>query len=114
MDCLKNNTKKQTPKNQPKSRMTWKMRMGGFLNKKDHLLVIFKMRTSKHDNPTHIHEVNHDIVCIKENFGINPKIFHSHALNTPHARVPHTLYIILYTLYTIGSLYASIYVIYNN
>ena len=122
MDCLKNNTKKQTPKNQPKSRMTWKMRMGGFLNKKDHLLVIFKMRTSKHDNPTHIHEVNHDIVCIKENFGINPKIFHSDALNTHNnalnargdARVPHTLYIVLYTLYTIGSLCASLYVIYNN
>ena len=79
MDCLKNNTKKQTPKNQPKSRMTWKMRMGGFLNKKDHLLGIFKMRTSKHDNPTHIHEVNHDIVCIKENFGINSKMFRSDA-----------------------------------
>lgn len=137
MDCLKNNTKKQTPKNQPKSRMTWKMRMGGFLNKKDHLLGIFKMRISKHDNPTHIHEVNHDIVCIKENFGINPKIFHSHAphaLNAhsdahsdvaPHALnvggnalnvyiKSHTLYIVLYTLYTIGSLYASLYAIYNN
>jgi len=120
MDCLKNNTKKQRPKNQSKSRMTWKMRMGGFLNKKDHLLGIFKMRTSKHDNPTHIHEVNHDIVCIKENFGINPKIFHSHAhsdvggdaLNT-HIK-SHTLYIVLYTFYTIGSLCASLYVIYNN
>ncbi len=112
MDCLKNNTKKQKTKNQSKSRMTWKMRMGGFLNKKDHLLGIFKMRTSKHDNPTHIHEVNHDIVCIKENFGINPKIFHSHAHS--YARVPHTLYIVLYTLYTIGSLCASLYVIYNN
>lgn len=127
MDCLKNNTKKQRPKNQSKSRMTWKMRMGGFLNKKDHLLGIFKMRTSKHDNPTHIHEVNHDIVCIKENFGINPKIFHSDAHSHAHsdahsdalnahrdARVPHTLYIVLYTLYTIGSLCASLYVIYNN
>jgi len=127
MDCLKNNTKKQKTKNQSKSRMTWKMRMGGFLNKKDHLLGIFKMRTSKHDNPTHIHEVNHDIVCIKENFGINPKIFHSHAphikshahsdvggdaLNT-HIK-SHTLYIVLYTFYTIGSLCASLYVIYNN
>ena len=116
MDCLKNNTKKQRPKNQSKSRMTWKMRMGGFLNKKDHLLGIFKMRTSKHDNPTHIHEVNHDIVCIKENFGINPKIFHSDAhsdaLNT-HIK-SHTLYIVLYTFYTIGSLCASLYVIYNN
>ena len=121
MDCLKNNTKKQTPKNQPKSRMTWKMRMGGFLNKKDHLLGIFKMRTSKHDNPTHIHEVNHDIVCIKENFGINPKIFHSHALNAPHAhshahndaRVPHTLNV--HALYIkSGTLNPSLYVIYNN
>ena len=127
MDCLKNNTKKQKTKNQSKSRMTWKMRMGGFLNKKDHLLGIFKMRTSKHDNPTHIHEVNHDIVCIKENFGINPKIFHSDAHSHAHsdahsdvggdaldARVPHTLYIVLYTFYTIGSLCASLYVIYNN
>jgi len=123
MDCLKNNTKKQRPKNQSKSRMTWKMRMGGFLNKKDHLLGIFKMRTSKHDNPTHIHEVNHDIVCIKENFGINPKIFHSHAhSHAPHINThalnthikSHTLYIVLYTFYTIGSLCASLYVIYNN
>ena len=121
MDCLKNNTKKQTPKNQPKSRMTWKMRMGGFLNKKDHLLVIFKMRTSKHDNPTHIHEVNHDIVCIKENFGINPKIFHSDALNTPHAlnargdalNTPHALNV--HALYIkSGTLNPSLYVIYNN
>jgi hypothetical protein len=122
MDCFKHNTKNQLTKNQSKSRMTWKMRMGGFLNKKDHLLGIFKMRTSKHDNPTHIHEVNHDIVCIKENFGINPKIFHSHAphikshaLNAHNdVRVPHTLYIVLYTFYTIGSLCASLYVIYNN
>lgn len=61
--------------------MTWKMRMGGFLNKKDHLLDMINMRTSKYDNPTHIHEVNHDIVCIKENFGINPKMFRSDAPN---------------------------------
>lgn len=65
--------------------MTWKMRMGGFLNKKDHLLDMINMRTSRYDNPTHIHEVNHDIVCIKENFGINPKMFRSDALDALYA-----------------------------
>lgn len=69
--------------------MTWKMRVGGFLNKKDHSLDMINMRTSRYDNPTHIHEVNHDIVCIKENFGINPKMFRSDAPRAP--RAPHAL-----------------------
>jgi hypothetical protein len=37
------------------------------------------MKTNKHDNPTNIHEVNHDFVCPKENFEINLKMFHSDA-----------------------------------
>jgi len=37
------------------------------------------MKTNKQDNPTNIHEVNHDSVCPKENFEINLKMFHSDA-----------------------------------
>jgi hypothetical protein len=60
--------------------MTWKMRWVGILIKKNHLFRTKTMKTNKHDNPTNIHEVNHDFVCPKENFEINLKMFHSDAL----------------------------------
>jgi hypothetical protein len=59
--------------------MTWKMRWVGILIKKNHLFRTKTMKTNKHDNPTNIHEVNHDFVCPKENFEINLKMFHSDA-----------------------------------
>ena len=37
------------------------------------------MKTIKHDNPTIVHDVNHDFVCPKENFGKNPKMFLKYA-----------------------------------
>ncbi len=55
------------------------MRWVGILIKKNHLFRIKTMKTNKHDNPTNIHEVNHDFVCPKENFEINLKMFHSDA-----------------------------------
>jgi len=59
--------------------MTWKTRMGGFLTKSDHLFLINKMKTNRNDNPTIVHEVQSDFVCLKENFGINSKMFRSDA-----------------------------------
>lgn len=59
--------------------MTWKMRWVGILIKKNHLFRTKTMKTNKQDNPTNIHEVNHDFVCPKENFEINLKMFHSDA-----------------------------------
>lgn len=59
--------------------MTWKMRWVGILIKKNHLFRTKTMKTNKHDNPTNIHEVNHDFVCPKENFEINLKMFHNDA-----------------------------------
>ena len=55
--------------------MTWKTRMGGFLTKSDHMFLINKMKTNSYDNPTMVHEVQSDFVCLKENFGINSKMF---------------------------------------
>jgi len=65
--------------------MTWKMRWVGILIKKNHLFRTKTMKTNKHDNPTNIHEVNHDFVCPKENFEINLKIFHSDAHKSDNA-----------------------------
>lgn len=59
--------------------MTWKTRMGGFLTKSDHMFLINKMKTNSYDNPTMVHEVQSDFVCLKENFGINSKMFRSGA-----------------------------------
>jgi transcription termination factor Rho len=53
--------------------------MGGFLTKSDHMFRINKMKTNRNNNPTIVHEVQSDFVCLKENFGINSKIFHSDA-----------------------------------
>ena len=39
------------------------------------------MKTNSYDNPTMVHEVQSDFVCLKENFGINSKMFRSDALN---------------------------------
>ena len=61
--------------------MTWKTRMGGFLTKSDHMFLINKMKTNRNHNPTIVHEVQSDFVCLKENFGINSKMFRSDALN---------------------------------
>jgi hypothetical protein len=61
--------------------MTWKTRMGGFLTKSDHLFLINKMKTNRNDNPTIVHEVQSDFVCLKENFGINSKMFRGDARN---------------------------------
>ena len=59
--------------------MTWKTRMGGFLTKSDHMFLINKMKTNRNDNPTIVHEVQSDFVCLKENFGINSKMFRGDA-----------------------------------
>ena len=59
--------------------MTWKTRMGGFLTKSDHMFLINKMKTNRNHNPTIVHEVQSDFVCLKENFGINSKMFRSDA-----------------------------------
>ena len=61
--------------------MTWMTRMDGFLTKSDHMFLINKMKTNSYDNPTMVHEVQSDFVCLKENFGINSKMFRSDALN---------------------------------
>jgi hypothetical protein len=53
--------------------------MGGFLTKSDHLFLINKMKTNRNDNPTIVHEVQSDFVCLKENFGINSKMFRGDA-----------------------------------
>jgi hypothetical protein len=55
--------------------------MGGFLTKSDHLFLINKMKTNRNDNPTIVHEVQSDFVCLKENFGINSKMFRGDARN---------------------------------
>ena len=39
------------------------------------------MKTNSYDNPTMVHEVQSDFVCLKENFGINSKMFRSDAPN---------------------------------
>ena len=59
--------------------MTWKTRMGGFLTKSDHMFLINKMKTNRNNNPTIVHEVQSDFVCLKENFGINSKMFRGDA-----------------------------------
>ena len=59
--------------------MTWMTRMDGFLTKSDHMFLINKMKTNSYDNPTMVHEVQSDFVCLKENFGINSKMFRSDA-----------------------------------
>ena len=61
--------------------MTWKTRMGGFLTKSDHMFLINKMKTNRNHNPTIVHEVQSDFVCLKENFGINSKMFRGDAPN---------------------------------
>lgn len=61
--------------------MTWKTRMGGFLTKSDHMFLINKMKTNRNNNPTIVHEVQSDFVCLKENFGINSKMFRGDARN---------------------------------
>ena len=61
--------------------MTWMTRMDGFLTKSDHMFLTNKMKTNSYDNPTMVHEVQSDFVCLKENFGINSKMFRSDALN---------------------------------
>jgi hypothetical protein len=53
--------------------------MGGFLTKSDHLFLINKMKTNRNNNPTIVHEVQSDFVCLKENFGINSKMFRGDA-----------------------------------
>jgi hypothetical protein len=53
--------------------------MGGFLTKSDHMFLINKMKTNRNNNPTIVHEVQSDFVCLKENFGINSKMFRSDA-----------------------------------
>jgi len=55
--------------------------MGGFLTKSDHMFLINKMKTNRNDNPTIVHEVQSDFVCLKENFGINSKMFRGDARN---------------------------------
>ena len=40
------------------------------------------MKTNRNHNPTIVHEVQSDFVCLKENFGINSKMFRSDALNS--------------------------------
>ena len=37
------------------------------------------MKTNRNDNPTIVHEVQSDFVCLKENFGINSKMFRGDA-----------------------------------
>ena len=37
------------------------------------------MKTNRNHNPTIVHEVQSDFVCLKENFGINSKMFRSEA-----------------------------------
>lgn len=54
-------------------------RMDGFANKNAHTFLIKKMKTNSYDNPTMVHEVQSDFVCLKENFGINSKMFRSDA-----------------------------------
>lgn len=39
------------------------------------------MKTIEYDNPMIVHDVHHDFVCPKENFGINSKMFRSDAPN---------------------------------
>ena len=39
------------------------------------------MKTNRNHNPTIVHEVQSDFVCLKENFGINSKMFRGDALN---------------------------------
>ena len=39
------------------------------------------MKTNRNDNPTIVHEVQSDFVCLKENFGINSKMFRGDARN---------------------------------
>ena len=39
------------------------------------------MKTNRNHNPTIVHEVQSDFVCLKENFGINSKMFRSDAPN---------------------------------
>jgi hypothetical protein len=53
--------------------------MGGFLTKSDHMFLINKMKTNRNNNPTIVHEVQSDFVCLKENFGINSKMFRGDA-----------------------------------
>jgi uncharacterized protein YigE (DUF2233 family) len=55
--------------------------MGGFLTKSDHMFLINKMKTNRNNNPTIVHEVQSDFVCLKENFGINSKMFRGDARN---------------------------------
>jgi len=55
--------------------------MGGFLTKSDHMFLINKMKTNRNDNPTIVHEVQSDFVCLKENFGIHSKMFRGDARN---------------------------------
>jgi len=45
------------------------------------MFLINKMKTNRNHNPTIVHEVQSDFVCLKENFGINSKMFRSDALN---------------------------------
>ena len=40
------------------------------------------MKTNRNHNPTIVHEVQSDFVCLKENFGINSKMFRSDAPNS--------------------------------
>ena len=37
------------------------------------------MKTNRNHNPTIVHEVQSDFVCLKENFGINSKMFRGDA-----------------------------------
>ena len=37
------------------------------------------MKTNRNNNPTIVHEVQSDFVCLKENFGINSKMFRGDA-----------------------------------
>ena len=39
------------------------------------------MKTNRNNNPTIVHEVQSDFVCLKENFGINSKMFRGDARN---------------------------------
>ena len=40
------------------------------------------MKTNRNHNPTIVHEVQSDFVCLKENFGINSKMFRGDAPNS--------------------------------
>ena len=45
------------------------------------MFLINKMKTNRNNNPTIVHEVQSDFVCLKENFGINSKMFRGDARN---------------------------------